>query len=230
MNKVFIGFDPNEVVAYHVLVNSIMRHAKKPVSITPLILRQLPLQRPIEETQSTEFSFTRYLVPWLCNFEGKAVFMDCDMLVRFDINELFELAEPDCAVTVVKHDYTPKGDIKFLDKVQTKYERKNWTSVMVFNNELCKVLTPDIVNAQPSEWLRKLYWAVRIGEMGKDFNHLVGEYEPNPDAKIVHYTQGTPCFAKYRDCEFAREWYDEKAMMLEYNRMGEFGKSPRTES
>lgn len=229
MNNVFIGYDPNETVAYHVLVNSIMRHASKPVSITPLILSQLPMHRPIEDTQSTQFSFTRYLVPWLCNYQGKAVFMDADMLVRFDINELFEKAEPFAEVTVVKHDYVPKDAIKFLGKVQTKYERKNWTSVMVFNNELCTALTPDAVNNMPSEWLRKLHWANNIGEMNKDFNHLVGEYEPNPNAKIVHYTIGTPCFAKYRDCEYAREWYDEKSLMLEYNRMGEFGKSPRIE-
>ena len=222
MIKIFIGVDPNKIVAYHVLVNSIMRNSKVRVSITPLILSQLPINRKIEPDQSTEFSFTRFLVPYLCDYEGYAIFMDCDMLLRCDIEELMKQINPNAQVSVVKHDYVPKHEDKFLDLVQTKYERKNWTSVMVFNNSACRVLTPEYVNNAPADELRKMQWADDIHGLPVEFNHLVGEYEPNPNAKIVHYTQGTPCFAKYRHCEFAKEWYDEFFALQYYNRIGEY--------
>jgi lipopolysaccharide biosynthesis glycosyltransferase len=229
MNKIFIGFDTNEVVAYHVLVNSIIRHAKSPVSITPLILDQLPIDRSYEADQSTQFSFSRYLVPYLCGYRGKALFLDCDMLVRCDINELFTMINHDERVAVVKHDYVPKYESKFLDKTQTAYARKNWTSVMLFNCYLCESLSLDAVNHNSSEWLRNLHWATKIGELDKTYNHLVGEYEANPDAKIVHFTQGTPCFAKYRNCEFSNAWYEEKFALQYYNRMGEYSLPTRIE-
>lgn len=220
MLKVFIGYDPNETVAYHVLAHSILRHASGPISITPLKLDQLPMTRERTPTQSTEFSFSRFLVPWLCGYRGKALFMDCDMLARADISELFNVrySEPVC---VVKHDYTPKVGNKFLDQVQTNYQKKNWSSVMLFNNDMCRSLTPAVVNRATGLYLHQFMWAEEVGSLDKDFNHLVGEYPPNPDAKIVHYTLGTPCFAKYADCEFSKEWREERSMMLDYNRSEE---------
>lgn len=223
MIRVFIGYDPNETIAYHVLAHSILRHASVPVSITPLKLSQLPLTRPRSEGQSTEFSFSRFLVPWLCGFKGTAIFMDCDMLVRTDIATLSGI--PGKAVSVVKHDYTPKTDSKFLDQVQTKYEKKNWSSVMVFDCSYCGVLTPDYVDKASGLDLHQFKWLggdYMIGSLDPAFNHLVGEYKPNPNAKIVHYTLGTPCFAKYANCEFAEEWFEERKMMTHYNRAGEF--------
>lgn len=221
--RVFIGYDSNETVAYHVLANSIIRQSSIPVSITPLILKQLPMTRAKTEFQSTEFSFSRFLVPHLCDFKGKAVFMDCDMLFRMDIANLWkQSSDKDAPVSVVKHDYIPKSENKFLDQKQSNYQKKNWSSLMLFNNEFCKQLTPEVVNKESGMFLHQFEWADRVGELPLSYNHLVGEYKPNPTAKIVHFTLGTPCFAKYRNCEFAKEWHEELDMVLDHNRLGEF--------
>lgn len=229
MIRVFIGFDSNEVVAYHVLANSILRHASEPVSITPLKLSQLPLTRERTATQSTEFSFSRFLVPWLCDYKGTAIFMDCDMLCRTDIAALE--GEKGKAASVVKHDYKPRPEDKFLGQAQSIYAKKNWSSVMVFDNAACRALTPQYVNTASGLELHQFKWLPDescIGALDPAWNHLVGEYQPNLAAKIVHFTLGTPCFAKYANCEYARDWRDEKARMLEYNKIGEFNLAQRT--
>lgn len=226
MLKIFIGYDPNETVAYHVLAHSIMRHASVAVSITPLILSQLPMTRERTPTQSTEFSFSRFLVPWLCNYEGQALFMDCDMLVRADIAGLFA-AKHAAPVAVVKHDYTPSTETKFLDQPQSVYAKKNWSSVMLFNNEFCRNLTPSLVNSATGLYLHQFQWAENVAELDRSWNHLVGEYPKNPDVNCVHFTLGTPCFARYADCEYAQEWRDEKSRMTYHNPVGEFKLSQR---
>lgn len=226
MIKVFIGFDRNETIAYHVLANSIMRHSTEPVSITPLILKTLPLDRQRNEFQSTEFSFSRFLVPYLCDFKGKAIFMDCDMICRANIAELWN-KDNYKAVSVVKHYYTPKMENKFLDQPQSNYKMKNWSSVMLFDNEQCKRLTPQIVNEESGMYLHQFHWLpdeTLIGELPKEWNHLVNEENQCElkDAKIVHYTQGTPCFAKYNHGEAAMLWNEERRLMNYHNRAGEF--------
>ena len=225
MVRVFIGYDPAETVAYHVLAHSIMRHASVPVSITPLVLRQLPMTRERDTRQSTEFSFSRFLVPWLCGFKGEAIFLDCDMLVRADIAEL--RCEKGKSVSVVKHDYTPSTEGKFLGNTQTRYAKKNWSSVMVFDCSGCATLTPEYVNTASGLELHQFKWLggeYLIGSLAHEFNHLVGEYPPNRAARIVHFTLGTPCFAKYANCEYAEEWHEERRLMLAYDRAGEFSK------
>src|ERR1041384_5075189 len=112
--RVFVGFDTREVVAYHVLVNSIIRHASGPVSFTPVVLSHLQevFTRPTEPTQATEFSFSRFLVPYLSQYSGWSVFLDCDMLFVEDIYKLWEQRDDRYSVMVVKHDYKPKSDTK----------------------------------------------------------------------------------------------------------------------
>lgn len=158
--------------------------------------------------------------------------MDCDMLCRVDIAGILENIEPHHAVSVVKHDYVPKSERKFLNQQQTSYARKNWSSVMVFNNALCPQLTPEYVNSATGLQLHQFKWLAdhMIGALDRSWNHLVGEYQPNPNARLVHFTLGTPCFAKYRDCEFANEWFEEKNAMLDYDRRGEFSKPERVEA
>lgn len=218
MIRVFIGFDSKEIVAAHVLAHSIARRSSVPVAVTPLMLSQLPMTRPRHPMQATEFSFSRFLVPWLCGYEGTAIFMDCDMLCRADIAEL--RPEHGAAVSVVKHDYTPRAEAKFLGNQQTRYEKKNWSSVMVFDNAKCRALMPAYVNFASGLELHQFKWLAgdhEIGALDASWNHLVGEYEPNPSAKLVHFTRGTPCFDAYMDCEYATEWYAEKASMLHFS-------------
>ena len=231
MIRVFIGYDPAETVAFHVLAHSIWRRATAPVLVTGLRLGQIPMWRESDPRQSTDFAFSRFLVPYLCNYEGRAIFMDCDMLARADLVELWSSLPQFKSVAVVKHDYTPLGETKFLDRPQTAYRRKNWSSVMVFNNAACRALTPDYVNTAPGLALHQFEWLEdsQIWQLAPEWNHLVGEYPPQPHAKLVHFTLGTPCFAAYRRCEFADEWYAERDLMLYHDRRGEFSKPQRIE-
>lgn len=231
MIRVFIGYDAQETIAYHVAAHSIMRHVSEPVSIAPLMLNQLPITRARDAKQSTDFAFSRFLVPWLCGFEGRAIFMDCDVLVRADVREMWNALPDGHAVAVVKHNYAPKDGAKFLGHEQALYACKNWSSVMVFDNASCRALSPAYVNAASGldlhqfRWLRK----EKIAGLQCEWNHLVGEYSPNPQAKLAHFTLGTPCFKKYRFCEFAAEWFDERDRMLHYQNLGEFSKPERRE-
>src|SRR6266571_3337445 len=151
MLNVYVGYDPREAVAFYTLAHSIVRRSSIPVSIAPLMQRQLKhlYTRSRGPTESTEFSLTRFLVPALAGYRGWSLFMDCDMLCRADIAGLAVEIErqPNKAVLVVKHDYVPKTERKFLNQVQTKYPRKNWSSLMLFNNERCRALTPEYVNS-----------------------------------------------------------------------------------
>jgi hypothetical protein len=192
-----------------------MRKASGPVSFTPINKKNLPeFKRGIEDG-STEFSFSRFLTPYLAGYQGQAVFMDCDMLVRCDIYELLDHCHGYHDVHVVKHDYTPKTGVKFLGNTQHVYPMKNWSSLMVFNchRQPVKNLTPEVVNESTGKYLHQFEWAKSIGELPVEFNHLVGEYDENPKAKIVHFTLGTPCFKGYANQEFANEWREELRLL-----------------
>jgi hypothetical protein len=219
--KVFIGWDSREPAAFAVCAHSILTRARVPISITPL--RQEALRgkglytRTKGTTESTEFSLTRFLVPALCGFQGTAVFLDCDFLIQSDITELFAypLAWPDKAVFVCQHDYTPKQTQKFLGQPQTAYPRKNWSSLIVFRNELCEALTPAFVNAATGLELHRFLWAGdAIGSLPLEWNHLIGEYKANPDAKGLHWTLGGPWFPEYQQADQADLWFRERDAML----------------
>jgi hypothetical protein len=165
---------------------------------------------------STDFAITRFLVPFLCDYQGFAVFMDCDMLVHGDVAQLANymtlMDHYNTAVRVVKHDYQPSTDKKFLGQLQTKYEKKNWSSVMIFNNTLCRKLTPEYVTKEHGLDLHQFRWVEdhQIGEMPKEWNWLVGEYgKPEKPVNNYHFTLGTPCFPDYQESEYSDLWWDE---------------------
>jgi hypothetical protein len=217
--RVFIGYDAREAAAFSVLSHSIHSRASQPVAITPLMLSQLGgvYRRERNPLQSTDFSFSRFLVPYLCDYEGWAIFMDCDMLVRDDIARLWALRDERFAVQVVKHVHVPKEETKFLGAVQTRYEKKNWSSVMLFNCAHCTALTPEYVNTASGLELHQFKWLEgdgRIGAIPGEWNHLVGYDAPRQDARLVHYTTGGPYFSEYRDCEHAADWFADRAAML----------------
>ncbi len=215
MLNIYIGFDPKETVAYHVLAHSILRRSSIPLSIAPLMQSQLKgiYTRGRGPMESTEFSLTRFLVPSLSGYAGWSLFMDCDMLCRTDIAALVDYADryQDKAVLVCQHDYTPKSDRKFLGQVQTKYPRKNWSSLMLFNNARCRALTAEYVNSASGLDLHRFNWMddAQIGELPLEWNWLVGEYANSAAAKIAHFTLGGPYFDDYRNCDYADEWRDE---------------------
>ena len=213
MINIFIGYDEGEKIAYSVLSESIRQHSSEPVSITPLDLSTLRnhFQRKKQSNQSTDFAFSRFMVPYLCRYQGWAIFMDCDMLLRTDINELWKLKDEDYAVMCVKHDYEPKQDVKFRGAKNEKFPKKNWSSLMLMNNAKCKLLTPEYVRTASGLELHQFKWLESerdIGAIPKTWNWLVGEYEYNPLANNVHFTLGGPYFYDYVNCDYSKEWFN----------------------
>lgn len=221
MIRIFIGFDPREAVAFNVLAHSIQTRASKPVAIAPLMLSQLQgtLTRERHQLQSTDFSFSRFLVPYLSGYEGWSLFCDCDMLMLDDVARLWELRNDAYAVQVVKHNHTPAESVKFLDKPQRPYEKKNWSSVILFNNAKCKALTPDYVNTATGLELHQFKWLGDdglIGELPHRWNYLV-DYDPTvptDQVSFLHYTEGGPYFEAYKNCSYADTWFAERDRML----------------
>jgi hypothetical protein len=215
MIRVFIGYDARETVAWHVLCHSILARSSQPVSFVPLALDNLQglFRRERNPLQSTDFSFTRFLTPYLSGYEGWSLFMDCDMLMRRDIAELWALRDERYAVMCVQHDHRPAETKKFLDQPQSAYGKKNWSSVMLFDNAKCRALTPDYVNTASGLELHQFKWLEGdhlIGTLPHGWNHLVGYAAPDANAANVHFTLGGPYFNEYAQCEHADAWFAER--------------------
>jgi lipopolysaccharide biosynthesis glycosyltransferase len=219
--RIFIGYDPREAVAFNVLSHSIQVRSSQPVAITPINLSQLKAQmwRGRAGLQSTEFSFSRFLTPYLCNYDGWAIFMDCDMLVLDDIAKLWDFRDDKFTVQCVKHNHVPKEKTKFLNQPQTVYEKKNWSSVMLLNCNKCAILTPEYVNTASGLELHCFRWLSdenQIGAIPHSWNHLV-DYDPAKPIKEIsnlHYTSGGPYYKEYSNCGYADVWKRERECML----------------
>ena len=186
--RVYIGYDPRQPIAHAVAAHSMWEKSSGPVSISPLRLNQLPLTR----RGLTEFTYSRFLVPHVSNYEGVSLFVDADTLTRADVYEMlaYPIAYPDVPVFVVK------GKLKF-----------EWSSVMLFNNALCRNLTPEFVE-NPANAMFDMAWAERIGKLPAQWNHLVGYDKYDAGAKLVHFTQGVPVWPETKNCDFSTEWLE----------------------
>lgn len=208
---VVIGYDEREAAAVYACTQSILDGTSIPLNfiyLHPGSLRSI-FTRAREPSQSTDFAFSRFLTPYLSKFEGWSVFVDCDFIFTADIETLFALRDPTKSIMVCQHDYTPSTQTKFLGQTQTKYPRKNWSSLMLFNNKRCRYLSPDVINKASGRHLHRFEWLddIEIGSLPLEWNHLVGEY-PSP-AKLpaaIHYTIGGPYFEEYAETEFAEKW------------------------
>lgn len=213
--NIFIGYDARLDEAYQTLCFSLRRRSSVPLRITPLVLPDLAniFDRPRDALQSTDFAFTRFLCPFLSDFRGWSLFMDCDMLNLRDISQLWALRDHNFAVQVVKHEYVPTTATKFLGEKQMAYRRKNWSSLMLMNNERCQSLSPDYVEKAAGLELQQFAWIEdeEIGSVDPGWNHLAGLSANNSDVFQLHYTDGGPWFAKYADCPFADVWRAEFA-------------------
>ena len=211
---VFIGYDPREAIAFHVCANSIIRNSSRPVSIIPVALNLFKDYSETHTDGSNHFIYTRFLVPYLMSWTGSAIFIDGDMIVRGDIAELWDLRDMAKDVMVVKHDYKTKMKTKYLGSKNEDYPRKNWSSVILWNCSTFpnRKLTPEFVQSQPGSFLHRFSWLddERIGELPIEWNWLPDEFGPNPDAKLLHYTLGTPSFHEFADTPMAEEWHRER--------------------
>ena len=243
--NIYIGYDPKEYSAYHVLVESILDHCSIPVNIIPIKenhMRAINFYRrhyTISNGQkqdaldgrpfSTAFSFSRFLVPFLSRHCGYSIFMDCDMLVRADIAEIFDYANTSDfsinatrkAIYCVHHTYNPPNGTKMDNQKQEQYSRKNWSSFVLWDcsHPQHQMLTLDDVNTKTGWWLHNFQWLKdeQIGMLPQEWNWLDGHSPDDMEAKNVHFTRGGPWFegwkpAQRSDAKYALEWqqlYDQ---------------------
>ena len=212
---IFVGYDPREAIAYHTCVNSIIRNSSQPVAIVPVALNLFQDYAETHTDGSNQFIYTRFLVPHLMDYTGHAIFIDGDMIVRGDIAELWNLRDVYKDVQVVKHDYKTCMPVKYLGAKNEDYPRKNWSSVILWNCNSFpnRALTPEFVQRSTGSELHRFSWIDddRIGSLPPEWNWLDIEYAPNPNAKLVHYTLGTPCFDEFANKgSFANEWHQER--------------------
>jgi hypothetical protein len=214
--KIFIGYDSREDIAYQVCRHSLLKHTSIPLDIKPIKQYEMRERgiywREQDPLSSTEFTFTRFLVPYLAGYKGWAVFMDCDFYWRGDVAGLQDYMNPSCGVCVVPHNYTPKETHKMDGKVQHQYPRKNWSSLMLINcghKNTVEGLTLQDVNKRSGMYLHQLQWADKhVGHLPIAYNYLEGWHTrddcPNPVA--VHFTRGGPWFHGFKDVEYGQEW------------------------
>ena len=220
--KIFIGYDSREDIAYQTAKLSIEKHASVPVEIIPLKLKWLKKSgvytRPVDKLASTEFTFTRFLIPHLTEFKGWALFIDCDFIFLEDVAKLFAQTKDEYAVMCAQHDYTPAEGTKMDGQQQHQYPRKNWSSMMMINcsHPSNAVVTNDFVNDvyKTGAYFHRFSWLndEEIGKLSHEWNWLVEWYKAPKDGtpKALHYTEGGPWFKEYQNCEYAVEWYKIK--------------------
>jgi len=217
--KIVVGFDQRESVAYHTFCQSVIEKSSIPVCFLPLALNALESYRETHNDHSNDFIYSRFLTPYLNNFEDWAIFADGDMICRVDIKELWDLKDESKALLVIKHDYQTKALKKYLGNKNENYPRKNWSSVILWNcnHPKHKVLTPDFIAKQTGAFLHRFSWLEdhEIGELPKEWNWLAIEYPENKNAKLIHYTLGTPCFKEYKDTDMADIWHKAYSRTIE---------------
>ncbi len=225
MLTVYIGFDASndtQKIAHDVCARSIRKYNDK-VKIISLVKSELTEKglffRESDPKASTEFTYTRFLVPFLNNYEGIAIFCDSDFLYKYDIEELLQFYDETKAVMCVKHEQKSYASLKFSGRQQNDYPRKNWSSLMLFNcaHPSCKNLNLETVNKETPKYLHRMEWCKddEIGEIPYQYNYLLGYYFTN-DAKAIHYTEGGPWhnewynYKLHKDCidkKYADEWF-----------------------
>jgi lipopolysaccharide biosynthesis glycosyltransferase len=207
-----VGFDQREAVAYHTFTQSVIEKTSTPVSFIPLAINSLKDYEETHTDKSNDFIYSRFLTPYLKNFSGWAIFADGDMVCQSDIKELWNLKDESKAILVVKHDYKTKAQKKYLGNKNENYPRKNWSSLILWNcsHPKHKILTPDFIAKQSGKYLHRFSWLDddEIGILPIEWNWLAIEYPENMQAKLIHYTLGTPCFRDYANSDMSDIWHE----------------------
>jgi hypothetical protein len=220
---VFVGFDPREAIAYDVCRHSIRARTREPVDVAPLVLQELRERKLYWRTgdplASTEFTYTRFLVPALTRYSGWALYCDCDFLWLDDIAKLIALADNRFAVMCVHHDHRPSEAMKMDGRVQTLYPRKNWSSLILWNcaHPANAALTPDVVNREAGSFLHRFSWLRddEIGAIPETWNWLEG-WSTKPargHPNVIHYTRGGPWFDEWKSVDYGDLWLSEAAAL-----------------
>ncbi len=216
---IVVGFDQREAIAYHVFCQSVLDAASVPVRFLPLASQTLAGYQNYQKDGSNTFTYTRFLSPYLMGFRGWAIFADGDMVCKEDIAKLWSIRDPSKAIQVVQHDYLTKMSKKYLGNKNENYPRKNWSSLILWNCEHPdnRILTPEFVQSKSGAFLHRFQWLDdnKVGSLPIEWNWLAIEYEPKDDAKLIHYTLGTPCFREYRDTDLSEHWHAGLSRLME---------------
>tara|TARA_B100000242_G_C43047184_1_gene488890 strand:- start:824 stop:1504 length:681 start_codon:yes stop_codon:yes gene_type:complete len=208
--NIFIGFDQKEAIAYHTFVQSLIEKSSVPLSIIPLAENNLNFYNESHSDGTNKFTYSRFLIPYLMDYNGWAIFVDGDMVCLSDIKELISYFDPKYAVSVVKHDYKTKQKLKYFGQKNEDYPRKNWSSVIIWNcsHPKNKQLNPSFVNNKEGSFLHRFKWLndQEIGDLPKSWNWLAIEYPEKDNLKLIHYTLGTPCFKDYANTSLSEFW------------------------
>ena len=215
MIRLFVGYDERESAVFHAFNQSVLDNTSVPVAITPL---HGPMLDNFDGQQdgTNRFIYSRYLVPLLCDYEGWAIFMDGDMIVRGDLKELWEMRDDKYAAMVVQHNYRTRCKRKYvgtpLENDNVDYPRKNWSSVVLWNcghPDNKKLTKEHVATAGPVHLHRfKHLKSSLIGKLPGEWNYLVDEFEPGLPPKLIHYTLGAPGIKGYEHCGFASDWHE----------------------
>jgi len=213
--KIFIGWDEREQEAYDVCVKSLLKHSSVQLDIQPIIKSVLmdtgEYFREQPEAGSVEFTYTRFLTPYLAGYRDWALFVDCDFLFTKDVAELFAMKDEQYALMCVKHDYVPKNAVKMDGQKQVSYPRKNWSSCILWNcgHLSNRILTPYIASTQTGAYLHRFQFLsdYMIGDLPLEWNWLEGEYDkPEVPPAAIHFTNGGPWFENWQDVDYADLW------------------------
>jgi lipopolysaccharide biosynthesis glycosyltransferase len=210
--KIFVGLDELHPEAYETCKYSILENNDRyDISVHPINCNTIRQYSRIKDKfESTQFAFARFFAPHECGYKGQSVFVDGDFLFLESIDSLLDLYDSHYPVMCCKHNYTPNSSLKMDDKLQSIYPRKNWSSLMIFNNSHPDVakLTPERVNQESGKYLHRFKWANKIGSIPVGWNWLVGYYKEtfNFKPKALHYTDGGPWLSGFANCEYHEEW------------------------
>jgi lipopolysaccharide biosynthesis glycosyltransferase len=218
---VFLGYDRREDIAYHVCRHSLEQRSSIPLDFRPLVQDELRARglytRDVDPLASTDFTYTRFFVPYLAEYSGWALFCDCDFLWMSDIAGLLAMADDRYAVMCVHHDHRPSEKTKMDGCQQTLYPRKNWSSMVLFNcgHSANRALTPELANTESGKFLHRFGWLDDdlIGAIPETWNWLEGWNIP-PDNGVpsaIHYTRGGPWFDDWKDVDYADLWLREES-------------------
>jgi lipopolysaccharide biosynthesis glycosyltransferase len=212
MIPIVVGFDAREAIAYHTFCQSVLEKSSEPVSFMPLAPNTLRGYQEMHSDGSNAFIYSRFLTPFLRDYQGWAIFADGDMICCDDIAKLWAQRDETKAILVVKHDYKTKAKGKYLGNKNEDYPRKNWSSLMLWNcaHPKHRILDPEFVMHATGAQLHRFTWLddSDIGSLEAGWNWLTTEYPDNADAHLLHYTLGTPCFIDYRNCDMADVWHE----------------------
>jgi lipopolysaccharide biosynthesis glycosyltransferase len=216
--NIHIGYDSAQDIAYSVCRHSIIKNTcNKDICIRKISCDNVAgYNRPHDPLASTPFTYARFYIPFVNDYKGCSIFCDGDFLFLDDIQKLSDQFDPQYAVQVVKHDYTPSNAVKMNDKPQSIYPRKNWSSLILWNNEHPKnrILDCNLLNNATGSFLHRFQWLddADIGEISYEWNWLVGWYTATNAIlpKALHFTEGGPWLDGYKNCEYSDIWFDYK--------------------